>query len=170
MDQKTIDRIRKFTEDEFLQAVGMLDQYSLSVDEHNMALMLLFSFKSSPKYSSIAIIQDMTGINPHYEDSSRENWVNYYKTARRWFSSSLSAERKRVGSNDVTEVAYHAGKSSAAAILLLFKQKEEEAFKREMLGGTPNLGDVRRVDFKKVAVQPGDQFIRFWKDFINEES
>ena len=160
----------KRTEEEFLQAVKMLDEYTLSIDEYNMSLMLLFSFKSSPKLSSNTIIWDMTDTNPDYTDTTRETWINFYKTVRRSFSSSLSAERRNVGSNDVAEVAYYEGKASAAAILMRFKQTEEDAFKREMLGGTPNLGDVRRVDYKKVAVHPGEQFIRFWKDFINEES
>lgn len=160
----------KMTDDEFLQAVGMLDRYQLSIDEYNMALMLLFSFKSSPKLSADYMILGMTDLHCREKGGSLETWITYYKNVRRYFSSSLSAERRSVGSNDAAEVASYMGRTSAAAVLLRFRQDEEKTVEREILGGTPNLGDVRRVDFKKVAARPGEQFIRFWKDFINEES
>lgn len=160
----------KMTDDEFLQAVGMLDHYSLSIDEYNMALMLLFSFKSSPKMSANYMILEMTDLNRKEEADSLETRVSFYRNVRKHFSSSLSSERRSVGSNDVAEVASYTGRTSAAAVLLRFRQDEEKTIEREILGGTPNLGDVRRVDFKKVAAKPGEQFIRFWKGFVNEES
>lgn len=72
-------------------------------------------------------------------------------------------------SNDAVEVASYMGRNSTANVLLRFRQ-DEKTVEREMRGGTPNLGDVRHVDFKKVATRSREQFIRFWKDFINEES
>ena len=32
---------------------------------------------------------------------------------------------------------------------------------REVLGGTPNLGNVRRVDCRQIAEEPGAEYIRF---------
>ena len=58
-----------------------------------------------------------------------------------------------MGSNDAVEVASYMGRNSTANVLLRFRQ-DEKTVEREMRGGTPNLGDVRHVDFKKVAARP----------------
>ena len=121
----------KMTEEEVLRTINDLNQYSLTIDEYNMALMLLFSFKTSPKKSAEYMIWQLLAENedrkknPSNEVS--ESWANYYKTVRRMFTSSLNAERRNTGSNETSEVAYYAGKLSAAAFLLKFREDEEKA-------------------------------------------
>ena len=163
----------RMTEEECLRKIEDLNSYSLSNDEYNMALMLLFSIKDGPKQSAeymiwLMMTEEENRAKGHSEKAS-ESWVNYYKNVRRMFTSSLNTERRSAGSNETAEVASYAGKLSAAAFLLRFRANEEKAAERYVLGGAPNLGDVRRVDYRKVADEPGEQYLRYWKDFIDEE-
>lgn len=63
----------------------MLYRYIFSIDEYNMALMWLFSFKSILKPSGNVMILKTTGLGRREEDGSLETWIYYYKNVKNSF-------------------------------------------------------------------------------------
>ena len=158
---------RKKSFSEWLQA---LKGYGLQPNEYNMALMLLFYFKKTPgDYAAFTLDQLVHGERyTEGTESAADRNYDTYKSVKKHFTSSLNEERRRVGSNDTAEVASYTEKDSAANVLLLFREEPGKEMLREVLGGTPNLGNVRRVDCRQIAEEPGAEYIRFLMDWTED--
>ena len=153
----------------FLEQVKCLQKYTLSVDEYNMALMLLFFYKTSPVfYTKIAIDRLLSARKSGSDQESwQEETQKYYYDVRRHFTSSLTTERRNTGTNDTAAGASYTEADSAANTLMKFREDVSRSGIRELFGETPNLGDVRRVDYKTVAIHPGEGYREFLQNWYN---
>lgn len=79
------------------------------------------------------------------------------------FTSRINRERQDVGTNDIAEVAAQTPPDSAANVLRKFRRDEL----LEFLKGPQNLGDIRRVDLEKVALEPSTGYLRFLTEWYN---
>ena len=153
----------------FMEWLQDLKNYDLPPNDYNMALMLLFYFRTtSNEHVAFALDQLLHGERSKGDSSSGTDRI--YKTyigVKRYFTSSLNEERRRAGSNDTVEVASYTEKDSAANILLMFREDPEKEMLREVFGGAPNLGNVRRVDCRQIADKPGKGYISFLSDWID---
>lgn len=79
------------------------------------------------------------------------------------FTSKIAQERQATGTNDIAEVAAQTPPDSAANILRRFRQEGIA----KILHDQQNLGDIRRVNLEKVALEPGGEYIRFLTEWYN---
>lgn len=161
------------TEDQFSKArrymhfMKNLDDYNLTSHEHNMALMLLYHNRTTPK-RYVAFELDyllLERLRAPEGSKEKEQLRKYFKVIKSVFTSAINAERRSVGTNDTAAVAGFKGKSSASQVLLSFKPDEDTVLKTEWFDRTCNLGNVRRVDIDSIVRKPGDAFIKFLEDW-----
>ena len=165
MEQSRLADAEESAKKSFLERVKSLSSYTLADDEYHTALMLLFYFRSAPEEFTAGYLNNLLyGGNSFIEYGMTETSArNLYLQAQKHFASELGKERRETGCNDATEVAAYTKKSSAASLLLLFRQNEADQF----LCKTPNLTNIRNVKFDQVIKEPGEDYIRFLMDWHN---
>lgn len=164
-EQSRLADTKESAKKSFLECVKSLSGYALTDNEYHTALMLLFYFKSAPEeFTSIHLNVLLYEKNSFIENRIAETPAgNLYIQAQKHFTSELGRERRETGCNDTVEVAAYTEKSSAANLLLLFRQNETD----QILGKTPNLTNIRNVKFDQVVKEPGEDYIRFLMDWYN---
>lgn len=155
---------------EWLQA---LKDYDLPPNDYNMALMLLFYFRTTPNEHVVFALDRLLHGERFKGDlpSGTDRICKTYIDVKKYFTSSLNEERRRASSNDTAVVASYTEKDSAANVLLMFREDPEKEMLREVFGGAPNLGNVRRVDCRQTAEKPDKGYTRFltdWMDSLEE--
>lgn len=154
-----------FAEKAFLKRVDNLSTYVLSDDEYHVALMLWVFFKSTPVDFTSRFLNDLLSANskPFEKKSVQTISWNLYESAKKYFTSQISRERRAAGDNDISKVAAELPPDSASNILMRFRQDEFNTFIKR----SPNLGSVRRVDIESVEQNPGKEYIRFLTEWYN---
>ncbi|MBO6290748.1 MAG: hypothetical protein J6N51_00595, partial [Selenomonas sp.] len=144
-------------EDAFADRIHEPQNYDMSMGEHNLALMLLFYFRNCPipylriKLNALLDESPFEGVDATADD------LRLYTDVKKHFSSEIGKERRQFDTDDVLP------HGPALDVLYAFRQEEIAA----LMGNTPNLGDVRRVDVKEIADEPSGEFLRFLTDWYN---
>lgn len=144
-------------EDAFADHIQEPPNYDMSMGEHNLSLMLLFYFRNCPT-PYVRIKLDVLLDEPHEGKKTAEDALQLYTDAKKHFTSEIGKERRQFD----TDGALPHG--PALDVLYAFRQKETAI----LMGNTPNLGDVRRVDVKEIAEKPSKEFVRFLTDWYNQ--
>ena len=144
-------------EDAFADRIQEPQNYDMSMGEHNLALMLLFYFRQCPvpylrvKLNALLDESPFEGVDATADD------LRLYTDVKKHFSSEIGKERRQFDTDDVLP------HGPALDVLYAFRQEEIAA----LMGNTPNLGDVRRVDVKEISENPSGEFLRFLTDWYN---
>ena len=167
--------------------VEKLDQYQMTLDERNFALVLWFELHESPtEYLIPTLEQALRG-----DDSARV--VRFYQDMRRTFTSKIGDDRwalQRAGLSEpffISDSDWEADgedsdekdgsqsesgwyrpvrpKRAGPALQTLYRfRPDSDVF---LPNKTPNLGNLRRIDLKKIAEEPSAEFLRFLADWRN---
>ena len=143
-------------EDAFADRLKEPQNYDMSMEEHNLALMLLFYFRQCPVPYLRVKLDILLGEQSEEKDAA-EGAMQLYTDVKKHFSAEIGKERRQF---NVDGALPH---GPALDVLYVFRQKEVAA----LLGSTPNLGDVRRVNVKEIAEKPSAEFLRFLTDWYN---
>lgn len=154
-----------YEEKAFLEWIDSLPSYDLSDDEYHMALMLLHHFKTTPGLYTKHFIGDLLPAQKGgIEERAAQAMARIlYIDVKKSFTSRINRERQDAGTNDIAEVAAQTPPDSAANVLRKFRRDEL----LEFLKGPQNLGDIRRVDLEKVALEPSAGYLRFLTEWYN---
>lgn len=149
----------------FLEWADSLSAYDLSDDEYHVALMLLHSFMTTPGLYTRHLISDLLPVkrNGIEQRAAQAMARNLYIDVKKSFTSKIAQERQATGTNDIAEVAAQTPPDSAANILRRFRQEGIA----KILHDPQNLGDIRRVNLEKVALEPGGEYIQFLTEWYN---
>lgn len=154
-----------YADKSFLKRVDGLSSYALSDDEYHIALMLLFYSKSE---STEHIVHYLGHLLPAkrlcMEDRTAMAMAwSLYMSAKNHLTSQVSQERRLAGEADAAKAAAKTPPDSATHILLRFRQSEYDT----KLKKPRNLGNIRRVNLKKVVMEPSDEYLRFLTEWYN---
>lgn len=154
-----------YADKSFLERVDGLSSYVLSDDEYHIALMLLFYSKSE---STEHIVHYLGHLLPAkrlcMEDRTAMAMAwSLYMSAKNHLTSQVSQERRLAGEADAAKAAAKTPPDSATHILLRFRQSEYDT----KLKKPRNLGNIRRVNLKKVVMEPSDEYLRFLTEWYN---
>ena len=144
-------------EDAFADRIHEPQNYDMSMGEHNLALMLLFYFRNCP-IPYLRIKLSVLLDESHEGKKTAENALQLYTNVKKHFSSEIGKERRQFDTDDALP------HGPALDVLYAFRQKEIAT----LMGNTPNLGDVRRVDVKEIVEKPSKEFVRFLTDWYNQ--
>ena len=150
---------------DFINRVKNLKNYTFNDDEYHTALMLLYYFKDTPKEFTLikleALLQPRNSVIERKvaETAARDLYIGMQKH----FTSEIGKERRETGCNDAIEVASYTQKDSAANILILFRQNFED----QIIGKSPNLTNIRKVRYDDIVKEPTDEYLRFLIEWYN---
>lgn len=153
-------------EEEQKSNIKKLSDYDMTDDEFNWAIIMTMEY--STDFSEFSTILHSARIvdNP-------ERTLEFYIVTRRSFSRKITAEKAELKEKGVRERSFY----------YTFEGPLEEEFEYwEEMGKnlqalyrfrnigyltTPNLGNVRRIDLKKIAEEPSDGYKQFLLDWEN---
>ena len=139
-------------------------------DEYNWSLIMLF-LHPMPKTrdARLALASYLSAIR---QDSERA--FEMYPTIRRMFTQKINADRAALKEADIAEpvimpaekerIEHWNAYGSALRVLYQFKPDTDA---HPFLNAPPNLGNVRRIDLKKIAFEPTAAYLQFLLDWEN---
>lgn len=156
-------------EDQRKETVKNLDKYGMFEDEYNWALVMIFEH-SRPKTDEA---KRMMNSVLRSALSDPEKMLAYYQDIKKMFTRHISDERRELSSEEKNEpmnIYDSEGElipgleeyGAALFTLYHFRRDEDRPF---FLFGTPNLGNLRRIDLKKIAENPSAGYAQFLLDW-----
>ena len=157
------------------------DPYNLPIHEHNLALILLHYLR---QFSVIPGLSD--GKTSSDEDRWRrsirakqllerliraeaDEKLALYKDVLKSFRSDINTERgelRSAGRSEPWHLDYESWLGATPALKTLYAFRQEDFFK-QVMGDTPNLGSIKRIDIQRIAESPTDGIERFLTDLYN---
>ena len=144
--------------------------HDMTRDEYNWSLIMLF-LNPTPKNmdSRLALASYLSAIR---QDSKRASVL--YPTIRRMFTQKINADRLALREADIAEpvimpterekIEHWNAYGPALRVLYQFKPDTDA---HPFLAGPPNLGNVRRIDLKKIACEPTAAYLQFLLNWEN---
>ena len=169
-----------------IRFISLLLQHNLSTDEHNMALILGYSFLSTPaEYTKNFLL---SALNPSDSISGpggvrASSLSDLYYNFRRIFSAEMQTEKRRMGEVTFDELyrqtwADDALMSDSPRLVPSAESMNADTpalnFMRYFNDGeqviclhTPNLSNVRKIPYKEIAENPSEEYKTFLRDWYN---
>lgn len=152
---------------DYLSRLKSLENYSLDVNEHNMAIVLLHTYKDITEIHMVRFYLDNL-LHPRKDYvNNRMAVTNSHQVlnpAVDSFKAAIAKERRDVGENDIKIVASKTSPDSAANALMRFKWDDEA---KEIIGASPNLSNIRRINTNMISDNPSTEFLKFLRDWNN---
>lgn len=170
-----------------IRYITLLLHHKLQQDEHNLALILGYSFLTLPSNYIKGFIQSV--IDPdqanRFGGATTSSLPDRYTEFRRRFSSELQTERGRLGSSEYDEL-YQSTWEEGTLIVdedsvrvlptqdnlnpdtpALNFMKYAVCDEPVLCLKTPNLGTVRHIKCKDIAEHPSEEYLAFLRDVYN---
>ena len=154
------------------------DGSGMTDDEYNWAMVMLFEWLNSPKPKTEEA-RNMTMFFFRQTFSDPEKLLEYYLHIRREFNRDITNDRNRLKSEGRREPFAGVTRMSddgefelieniddygpALSVLYRFRLDEIHSFLH-----TPNIGDLRKIDLKKIAKEPSAAYSQFLWSLLDE--
>ena len=146
------------------------DTYGMSIEEHNMALMMMYVLRNSPIWSTQDSLERL--LRKPETTVSEEAWIKdkteQYTWNRRQFRSEVTAakselEKKGEFPSRLNNVDWDSMPLALKAFFSFQRKKDGLYFLNEL----PNNGNITSVKPKEIAENPSEGFINFLMDWYN---
>lgn len=158
-------------EEEQKRRLQSVDSYDMTDDEHNWAMVMIHEMPAPSTEEASRMVR--TVFRSLHHDPAK--MLEHYIQIRKQFTRKISDDRadlEKAGKDEPISIARFTDEGetvlldgldvyvSALSVLYHFRPYD--------FLHTPTLGDLRRIDLKKIAEEPGAGYIQFLLDFEGE--
>lgn len=155
------------TEENQKKAIKKLSEYDMTDDEFNWSIILSVQYITQPLLIEPFIRFARIGDNT-------ESTLNFYIQTRRDFSRRVTDDKNELKERGIMEQGYPIDRELPIEDYFDYWKEIGVAlqavyyFRNIPFLHTPNLGDVRKIDLKKITEQPSDGYKQFLLDWENK--